>query len=59
MCHRTTNLEHEDNRNAELLQAEPLCQPLPAAPAEWWPEMQDLDDFIFHWETQAPSVSDR
>lgn len=59
MCHRTTDLEHEDKRSAELLRAEPLCQPLPAAPAERWPEVQDLDDFIFRWETQGPPVSDR
>ncbi len=59
MCYTSSNITDERKPNAALLQAEPLCQPLPSAPAERWPEVQDLDDFIFRWETQAPTVSDR
>lgn len=59
MCYTSSNTTDERKTNTALIQAEPLCQPLPSAPNERRPEVQDLDDFIFRWETQAPTVSDR
>lgn len=35
--------------------AEPASRPLPPPP----PEPQDLDDMIFRWESDVPTVSDR
>lgn len=59
MNYAISDTASEPKSTAALVQAEPLCQPLPSAPAERWPEVQDLDDFIFRWEAQAPTVSDR
>ena len=59
MCYTSSNTTNERRPIAPLVQAEPLCQTLPAVPDERRPEVQDLDDFIFRWETQAPTVSDR
>lgn len=58
MCY-SNNTTDERKTDRALIQAEPLCQPLPSAPGERRPEVQDVDDFIFRWEAQAPTVSDR
>ena len=59
MCYTSNNTTNERKPIATLVQAEPLCRSLPAAPDERRTEVQDLDDFIFRWETQAPTVSNR
>ena len=59
MCYTSNNTTNERKTIAALVQAEPLCRPLPAAPDERRTELQDLDDFIFRWEAQAPTVSNR
>lgn len=59
MCYTSNNTTNERKTIAALVQAEPLCRSLPAAPDERRTEVQDLDDFIFRWEAQAPTVSNR
>ena len=59
MCYTSNNTTNERKPIAALVQAEPLCRSLPAAPDERRTEVQDLDDFIFRWEAQAPTVSNR
>lgn len=59
MCYTSNNTTNERKPIAALGQAEPLCRSLPAAPDERRTEVQDLDDFIFRWEAQAPTVSNR
>lgn len=59
MCYTSNNATNERKTIAALVQTEPLCRSLPTAPDERRTEVQDLDDFIFRWETQAPTVSNR
>ena len=59
MCYTSNNTTNERKPIAALVQAEPLCRSLPAAPDERRTEVQDLDDCLFRWETQAPTVSNR
>ena len=59
MTERKTESKHMIFSKHTITKPAPLGQPLPAPASEPRPEVQDLDDFIFRWETQAPTVSDR
>jgi hypothetical protein len=59
MTERKTESKHMIFSKHTITRPTPLVQPLPAPDVERWPEVQDLDDFIFRWEAQAPTVSDR
>ena len=59
MTERKTESKHMIFSKHTITKPAPLDCPLPAPDAKRQPEVQDLDDFIFRWETQAPTVSDR